>query len=146
MTAPENDGGQAFPSGDRAAFPTSTYEAGMSLRDWFAGQALAGYIAHLGGQDIHAGSYISECATQAYNLADAMLAARGRAMTIPPTISDVLNDIADGLRAKGLEARAAFDAESDLKVKMGHYGAAAALIDAATVFREVSSKAKERGL
>jgi len=38
MNTPINDGGPAFPD-DR-------WQAGMSLRDWFAGQALAGYNAH----------------------------------------------------------------------------------------------------
>jgi hypothetical protein len=35
----------AFPSGDKAAFPSSTFEAGMTLRDWFAGRALQGELA-----------------------------------------------------------------------------------------------------
>jgi len=43
-----NDGGPAFPS---AAMPTATDERneqrdGMTLRDWFAGQALAGVLAN----------------------------------------------------------------------------------------------------
>lgn len=44
---------------------------GMTLRDWFAGQALAGLSAknHAGGVSI---------AKSAYALADAMLAERGR--------------------------------------------------------------------
>lgn len=49
---------------------------GMTLRDWFAGQALPGYVQHLGSQNIHAGNYIEECAREAYAFADAMLAAR----------------------------------------------------------------------
>ena len=59
-----NDGGPAFPS-DRFG------ERGMSLRDWFAGQALAGLIAcpnTSGGE--------KDFARNAYKLADAMLAER----------------------------------------------------------------------
>ena len=37
---PMNDGGSAFPVHDDAADMP-----GMSLRDWFAGQALTGYFA-----------------------------------------------------------------------------------------------------
>lgn len=61
----------------RSAF-SSEDEYLAYLRDWFAGQALAGYIAHLGSQDIHVGSYTDECAAEAYRLADAMLAARSK--------------------------------------------------------------------
>lgn len=53
-----------------AAFPTMGYGDGMDLRDWFAGQALAGMLAHLptlGPADI---------AADAYQWADAMLEAR----------------------------------------------------------------------
>lgn len=73
------------------AFPTAYYETehgdqvwstggipGMSLRDWFAGQALAGILA--GGfadtiphDDVNGGS---DAAFFAYQYADAMLAAR----------------------------------------------------------------------
>ena len=50
----------------------------MSLRDWFAGQALAGDLA---SQSIEVGYYTGEnwqkeAARNAYRLADAMLAAR----------------------------------------------------------------------
>ena len=72
MTA--NDGGNAFPS---AGGP-----AGMSLRDWFAGQALAGMSrSHVEGT---VDDYLPQFVAQdAYNLADAMLAARNA--TINPT-------------------------------------------------------------
>ena len=49
-------------------------DPGMSLRDWFAGQALAGYLASCAGMEVslnprHAAQYDFEAA-------DAMLAAR----------------------------------------------------------------------
>jgi hypothetical protein len=67
-----NDGGPAFP------FPsTKTPEGyvqpgwyGMTLRDWFAGQALAGLTADPDMPTFH------KCAEIAYACADAMLKAR----------------------------------------------------------------------
>jgi hypothetical protein len=47
---------------------------GMDLRDWFAGQALAGCMANPSIGDDSAPKY-------AYFLADAMLAERGRALS-----------------------------------------------------------------
>ena len=67
-----DDGGPAFPNNDQhgCAF------AGMTLRDWFAGQALVGMSAHKDSSkwEMH------EITADAYAYADAMLAARkGRA-------------------------------------------------------------------
>ncbi len=45
---------------------------GMSLRDWFAGQALAGLLGATGYRERH------NCALDCYNLADAMLAERAK--------------------------------------------------------------------
>ncbi len=61
-----NDGGPAF--------PVSDYYRGMTLRDWFAGQALTGIVLSPLGQ----GGRITFSATaiDAYTYADAMLAAR----------------------------------------------------------------------
>lgn len=73
---PVNDGGPAFPIADtvhsngQVQYGTS----GMSLRDYFAGQALIGVVlAPLGqgGRITYSGT-----ATDAYAYADAMLAAR----------------------------------------------------------------------
>lgn len=85
-----DDGGPAFPSGHG-----ELGLEGMSLRDWFAGQALAGIMAqsHGGPKDwTHAGwGWGEDClnslnkhetstavtvASFAYQIADAMLAAR----------------------------------------------------------------------
>ena len=58
------DGGPAFP----VMWDYADNETGMSLRDWFAGQALEGRgYDGWGAQDI---------AEMAYEIADAMLAAR----------------------------------------------------------------------
>lgn len=71
-----DDGGPAFPE-----FQIDTVRAsstsGMSLRDWLAGQALAGFvsIAHDDGEPIMGAA---DTASAAYNYADAMLAERSR--------------------------------------------------------------------
>ena len=68
------DGGAAFPLHPGVA-PDWTASAGMTLRDWFAGQALAGFIAS--GTFSNAGTgFESFIAGHAYNVADAMLEAR----------------------------------------------------------------------
>lgn len=55
---------------------TDPVRPGMSLRDWFAGQALAGYIAsHSHPQALNA-PQDEDAAHHAYWYADAMLAAR----------------------------------------------------------------------
>lgn len=69
------DGGPAFPIPDVVTASEQLWESGapgMSLRDWFAGQALAGLLAKT----------VTNCpdapvAIRAYGLADAMLRARG---------------------------------------------------------------------
>ena len=63
-----NEGGPAFPVVDMS----KTQCLGMTLRDWFAGQALVGAVA--GGR----GLVISHTmfASSAYAIADAMLAER----------------------------------------------------------------------
>ena len=59
-----NDGGPAFP--DR-------YGGGMTLRDWFAGQAMQ---ARLTGTNMARLDIRHSIAADAYAIADAMLAAR----------------------------------------------------------------------
>lgn len=48
----KNDGGAAFP-GEQGHIPdgtwNQTFDPGMSLRDWFAGQALPYCLAEFGG-------------------------------------------------------------------------------------------------
>ena len=62
----EHNGGPAFPH-------EFASEPGMSLRDWFAGQALAGIVS-----DHKIGASAPDGARWAYEYADAMLAERGK--------------------------------------------------------------------
>lgn len=90
MTAPSPvDGGAAFPSGDvrdADGIGISEGSRGMSLRDWFAGQALAGVLASeimvrsigQGARDIGSDSAYPFFADAAYEIADAMLAKRAK--------------------------------------------------------------------
>jgi len=71
----EKAGGPAFPG----AIPANFHEAwpGMTLRDWFAAQALCGLLQNLHVQ----GSFdhgVRRNAEAAYSLADAMMEARKR--------------------------------------------------------------------
>ena len=62
------DGGPAFPIPYGQVM--SDEGRGMTLRDWFAGQALAGYLANGGA------AFWDRDAQNAYAAADAMIAAR----------------------------------------------------------------------
>lgn len=66
-----DDGGPAFPVEQPETFAVG---GGMSLRDWFAGQALQGMLAN----DDASGAVWSAFAKDAYACADAMLAARSK--------------------------------------------------------------------
>ena len=65
-----NDGGPAFPCDSMKQFPT---QEGMSLRDWFAGQALASMDT-----DGFTLALIEAVVRRAYVIADAMLAERAK--------------------------------------------------------------------
>lgn len=68
-----NDGGPAFPQDHSLSF------SGMSLRDYFAGQALIGILANTAEKYVAVygtGRAQERVAGDAYLLADAMLAAR----------------------------------------------------------------------
>ena len=76
MNGAPKDGGPAFPM----ASDVSGHQPGMTLRDWFAGQALAGLLA---GNYRDAGHYnLSDVPAEAVRISDAliaMLAARAAA-------------------------------------------------------------------
>ena len=65
-----DDGGPAFPVPNDA---NTNGQEGMSLRDWFAGHALEGYMSIL---DSRKNPDYQEDATFMYQMADAMIAAR----------------------------------------------------------------------
>lgn len=71
------DGGTAFPSRimyrDSQGIDHEIVNMGMSLRDWFAGQALSGLIGHVDKFGVDAPAVAAEAA---YEAADAMMAAR----------------------------------------------------------------------
>jgi len=72
-----DEGGPAFPSNASDAWGGP--QDGMSLRDWFAGQALAGMLAHGPHPDMShltEAQFLAHVAGGAYSLADAMLEAR----------------------------------------------------------------------
>jgi hypothetical protein len=76
------DGGPAFPHFDQAEvyrdgmwYPTQVPVGGMSLRDWFAGQALAGGVNEFFTAGDAWGDY-DDFARTIYGIADAMLRAR----------------------------------------------------------------------
>jgi hypothetical protein len=68
-----NDGGSAFPFGKKNF--TDDWSHGMSLRDWFAGQALTGLISGALTNADRLGE-VRAYTVKSYELADAMLAAR----------------------------------------------------------------------
>ena len=73
-----DDGGPAFPLQSIGPDFAPGY-AGMTLRDWFAGQALAGMNASLtSASDWPRPEHIEVLARHAYKQADAMLTARKR--------------------------------------------------------------------
>jgi len=69
-----NDGGAAFPNSVQPDFQYA--EGGMSMRDWFAGQIASGMAAFSGTAGVSYGPH--EIAGRAYEVADAMLAARAK--------------------------------------------------------------------
>jgi hypothetical protein len=74
MSNPINNGGSAFPEPfvPKSSGLSINMHPGMSLRDWFAGQALAGLCNGARGT----GWRKAELAKDAFAFADAMLAAR----------------------------------------------------------------------
>lgn len=76
-----NDGGPAFPI---PLQPEQVWQGmapfdGMTLRDYFAGQAVSQIIATCANDTTHGMSKADYFAGRAYEIADAMLKARGQA-------------------------------------------------------------------
>ncbi len=71
MSEPENP--YAFPAPDDGR-PLDGY--GMTLRDWFAGQALVGCIMDRASWGVNHSDKADDFARYAYAIADAMLSAR----------------------------------------------------------------------
>jgi len=86
VSAPINDGGPAFPhmadlvssDGKGGINTRQITSGGMSLRDWFAGQAMQGYLAAGNDWSWRDSPIEKSVAEESYLLADAMLAARER--------------------------------------------------------------------
>jgi hypothetical protein len=78
MSATTNDGGPAYPCESyvlKNGKPVTEAAQGMTLRDYFAAQALSSRAGKLE----HGVMYASDVATDCYYIADAMLAARKEA-------------------------------------------------------------------
>jgi hypothetical protein len=72
MSTTPKDGGPAFPNAGVVYNDTTVYpRQGMTLRDWFAGQALAGMIGTLSSEKDW-----NMVGLHCYNAADKMIAAR----------------------------------------------------------------------
>lgn len=79
-----NDGGSAFPFAAEYGHPSNC--EGMTLRDYFAGKVIQGWLASLSNKDLHTALIKTACdermpiplylARTAYEQADAMLKAR----------------------------------------------------------------------
>ena len=73
MSKRRDDGGRACPVSVQPNF--QFVNEGMSLRDWFAGQALAGFMQGSSGY------FDEEMAAQVYRIADRMIAERAKGGT-----------------------------------------------------------------
>lgn len=80
----KNDGGPAYPVPDvRDEYGNGIYEGGrgMSFRDWLAGQALEGMLAHSTRYRPREGApsnWHEAISEEAYQIADAMLSERSK--------------------------------------------------------------------
>lgn len=67
---------QAYPCLDSSGYGLPMRDPGMTLRDWFAGQALTVLLGSLAGVASTHEGLLKSYARQAYEYADAMLAER----------------------------------------------------------------------
>lgn len=79
MSDQTKDGGPAFPFSmhpEHGYGPAESVDQGMSLRDWFAGQAMKAVVSNPHRDKNTAEDQAAKFAQCAYKLADAMLAER----------------------------------------------------------------------
>lgn len=79
----KDNGGPAFPASevtDHNGDIVTYAESGMTLRDYFAAKAMQGYCAH----EDSINSHFDSLASDAYELADAMLEERAKASQAEP--------------------------------------------------------------
>lgn len=76
-TESHDDGGPAFPfAKEMETIQGLQFSTGMSLRDWFAGQALTGLLA---GQFSESGRWnLNDLPKESFKIADAMIVARNQ--------------------------------------------------------------------
>ena len=74
------NGGPAFPRpvGDTKSGLWNGVQDGMTLRDWFAGQSLAGLLSNPGSRDGQFIKTAKDFAKYSYQAADAMIAERDK--------------------------------------------------------------------
>lgn len=74
-----DNGGPAFPHpGGASDYTVQVSHMGMSLRDWFAGQAMVGWCRAVGLDGAEFDKLAPETVQRAYKIADAMLAERSK--------------------------------------------------------------------
>lgn len=134
-----DDGGPAFPSGDDVP--------GMSLRDWFAGQALAGLIASASHPRVDPSvPLVSErTASEAFKHADSMLAARKELAATGIKPSETVESMDLSVRSRNALVRNGIVYISDL-VKKTDFDLLRLRNFGLTSLREVKRKLGERGL
>jgi hypothetical protein len=77
MSDAKHNGGPAFPQNDLSSYgmgPAECNNGGMTLRDWFAGQAMAAELVAWGNSSTE--GHEINIARRAFAMADAMLEAR----------------------------------------------------------------------
>lgn len=105
MTDKPKDGGPAFPH-LREYVAKDTYkiisDGGMSLRDYFAGQAVAGLSA-----DPNYDQYYKDFGKNAYEIADALIAAAPETVAEPDRLRDELKEKVEIINGAALKKKEA---------------------------------------